>query len=335
MDIIHADASLAEIGFINDVGDYDGEISQELDAEIHKNSFSLSISELAWEASSIERGHYVYIPGTEFGGCVEQIKHSTIRGLVTVSGATWRGMLHRKIIEPSSGDDYFTVTATEANAAIASIVGGSLGPLFTVSAASSGITITSKQFRYQRLLQGLEDMLEEEGAALQITFNQATKQVMLSARAVVDYSSTIDLSQDYNADMVTTEGGFDRYNHVIALGSGELAGRDIIHVYRLSTGAVTTSPPAWAGTEEDWVTTYEYTNPETLAILQQGAEKRVREYTPLKQVEIDPSVAGLDLQLGDIVGARDRLTGMSGTAVVVGKILTINAGGIKLETRVK
>lgn len=335
MDIIHADASLAEIGFINDVENYDGEISQELDAEIHKNSFSLSISELAWEADPIERGHYVYVPGTEFGGCVEQIQHSTLRRLVIVSGVTWRGMLHRKIIEPASGADYFTVTATEANAAIASIVGSSLGSLFTVLAASSGITITSKQFRYTRLLHGLEDMLDEEGAALQLTFDQATKRVTLAARAVVDYSSTIDLSQDYGADMVTTEGGFDRYNHIIALGSGELASRDILHVYRLATGGVTTSPPAWVGTEEDWVSTYEFTNPETVAILQSGAERRVREFTPLKQVEIDPSIAGLDLQLGDIVGARDRLTGMAGTAVVVGKILTINAGGIRLETRVK
>jgi len=335
MDIVHADTALAEIGFVDELHSFDAEISQELDADINANSFSLAVSEHVWEADPIVAGDYIYVPGTEFGGRAEQIQHSTLRKTVTVSGVTWRGMLYRKIILPADEADYFTIVATEANTAIAYLVGSSLGPMFAVSEADSGITITNKSFRYTNLLLGLEDMLAEEGAALQITFDQATKLITLSARPIVDYSDTIDLSQDYGTDMVTTEGGFDRYNHFIALGAGELAARDIVHVYRLANGTITTTPPAWVGTADDWVTTYDYPNPETVAILQQGAEKRAKEYTPLKQVEIDPSVVGLDLLLGDVVGARDRLTGMAGTAVVVGKLLTAGANGVKLETRVK
>ena len=334
MDIIHADTALAEIGFVDEIHSFDAEISQELDADINVNSFSLTVSEQVWEADPIETGHYLYSPGTEFGGRVERIQHSTLRKTVTISGVTWRGMLFRKIIQPAESD-YFTITATEANTAIGYLVGSSLGAAFAVSSADSGITITNKSFRYTNLLLGLEDMLAEEGAALQITFDQATKLITLAARPIVDYSSTIDLSQDYGTDMVTTEGGFDRFNHIIALGAGELSARDIVHVYRLADGTITTTPPAWVNTDADWVTTYDYPNPETVAILQQGAEKRAKEYAPLKQVEIDPSVAGLDLLLGDIVGARDRLTGMVGTATVVGKILTAGMGGVKLETRVK
>lgn len=335
MDIVHADTALAEIGFIDEIHSFDAEISQELDADINVNSFSLILSEQVWEADPIEIGHYLYAPGTEFGGCVERIQHSTLRKTVTISGVTWRGMLYRKIILPAAGSNYFIITATEANTAIAYLVGSSLGAAFAVSSAASGITITNKSFRYTNLLLGLEDMLAEKGAALQIAFDQATKLITLAARPIVDYSSTIDLSQDYGTDMVTTEGGFDRFNHVIALGAGELAARDIVHVYRLADGTITTAPPAWAGTGADWVTIYDYPNPETVAILQQGAEKRAKEYAPLKQVEIDPSVAGLDLLLGDIVGARDRLTGMVGTATVMGKLLMAGVNGVKLETRVK
>lgn len=335
MDIIHADATLSEIGFVKDIDSFDAEISQKLDADIHSNTFALTLPDTIWEADPIEAGHYVYVPGTEFGGKVEQVQHSTARRKVTVSGVTWRGMLFRKIILPADESPYFTVTAMEANLAIDYLLGGALGTLFAVSAASSGITITSKNFRYTNLLLGVEEMLDEEGAALEVAFDQTTKAVTLSARAVTDYSATIDLSQDYGVDMVTTEGGYDRYNHIIALGAGELEDRDVIHVYRDTDGTLTTVAPAWVGTVDDLVTIYDYTNPETTDILQKGAEQRAADYAPLNQVEIDPAVEGLTLKLGDIVGARDRLTGMSGTAVIVGHILTMNTNGTKLETRVR
>lgn len=334
MDLIHADANMVEIGYITEMDSFDAELSQETDAVLEKNSFALTLSDKAWESDPIEIGHYIYSPGTEWGGMVEQIRHSTALKQVTVSGLTWRGMLYRKVIIPPVGQDYLTITATEANAAISTIVGAQLGDLFSVSASASGITIASKQFRYTNMLLGIEAMLAEQNAALQIDFNQATKTITLSARPIIDYSGTVDLSQDYGVDMVSTFGGFDRYNHIIALGAGELADRDIVHVYRLSNGSITTTPPAWAGTADDHVRTYDYTNPETVARLQEGAEKLARELTPFTTVDIDPDVASLTLLLGDKVGARDRLTGMQAVVSIVGRILTMNSGGIKLETRV-
>jgi hypothetical protein len=335
MDLIHADENLAEIGFVKEIVSFDAEVSQELDATIEDNTFALVLSDKVWEADPVEIGHYVYVPDTEFGGCVEQIKHSTAQRQVTVSGATWRGALYRKIIVPGVGDDYVTITSEEANDAIDLLAGGILGTAYSVSAANSGITIISKAFRYTNLLLGIEDMLNEEDAALEITFSQSTKTAILSARAVTDYSSTVDLSQDYNVDMVTTEGGYDRYNHVIALGAGVLSARDIVHVYRNTDGTITYTPPAWADTAADHVMTYDYNNAETSAILQHNAELILMERAPYNMAELDPQVEGLATKLGDSVGARDRLTGMSATVTVVGKILTMSAAnGIRLETRV-
>lgn len=333
MDIIHADQDLAEIRFINDVDQLDAEVSGETSAAIEDNSFSLTIPDQEWAKDPILEGHYIYVPGTEFGGSVEMIRHSTELEQVTVSGVTWRGMLYRKIIEPPV-DEAYRIVNGEAHAEISGLIGNSLGALVTISTADSGITV-NRQFRFTNLLIGIYQMLAEQGAALEVMFDQAQKVVVLSVRAVVDYSETIDLSQDYGVGMVTTAGGFDKYNHIIALGAGELLDRDILHVYRNDDGTTTTEAPAWAGTEDDHVITYDYTNPENLAELQKGAEKRLIELAPLKQIEIDPRVEGLDLKLGDNVGARDRLTGMAGKATVVGKILTMNSNGIKLETRVK
>ena len=85
------------------------------------------------------------------------------------------------------------------------------------------------------------------------------KRVVLSAAAVTDYSNTIDLSQDYGVNMVATMGGYDRYNHIIALGAGELTERDVLHVYRNDNGSLTTVAPAWAGTAADHVAVYDLT----------------------------------------------------------------------------
>ena len=336
MDLIHADETLAEIGYIKEIDAFDAELSQETSATIDDNTFSLTLADTVWETDPVEIEHYIYVPGTEWGGQVEQIRHSTALKQIAVSGVTWRGQLFRKVILPADESPYFEITATEANTAIGYIVGSSLGSMFAVSTADSGITITSKAFRYTNMLLGIEDMLAEEGAALQITFDQATKLVTLSARPIVDYSATVDLSQDYGVDMITTLGGFDRYNHIIALGAGELLERDIVHVYRNADGTMTTTAPDWAGTDADHMTIYDYSNPETTAILQHGAELRALEYAPYNMAEMDPQVDGLTLLLGDIVGARDRLTGLAATVTIVGKILTMNsASGIELETRAK
>ena len=332
MDIVHADSSLSEIGYVMEIDQFDAEVTQETDADIHRNSFSLTVSDKAWESDPILTGHYIYVPGAEFGGKVELIKHSTARQQVTVSGVTWRGMLFRKVIEPPAGEAYRIVSG-EANAAIDGLIDDALGTLFTISAADSGITV-SRQFRYTNLLLGIEQMLGEAGGALEIEFDQETKKVNLSTRSVIDYSASIDLSQDYGVDMVTTMGGYDRYNHVIALGAGELTAREILHVYRLADGTLTTTAPAWAGTKDDLVAIYEYSNASSDE-LQSGAEKRLKELSTLNQIEMDPGVDGLDLKLGDIVGVRDRLTGMSASATVTGKIATISAGQIRIETRVR
>ena len=334
MDLIHADENLDEIGYVKEIDRYDGEISQEPNAEIYHNSFALTVADNVWQASPILRGHYVYAVDSEFGGLVEQIKHSTALSQVTVSGVTWRGMLYRKIIIPPAGEAYLKIIAMEANAAIGVIIAGSLGSLFAVSAENSGVTV-SRDFRYTNMLIGIGMMLSEKGAALNITYDQPTKTVKVAVRKVVDYSAEIDLSQDYGVDIVSTFGGFDRYNHIVALGAGELLGRDILHIYRRDDGTTTTTAPAWAGTADDLMTTFDFSNPETIEMLQDYAEKRAKEFTPLNQVEIDPGVEGIDFKLGDIVGARDRLTGESGSAVIVGRILTMDQFSIRLETRVR
>jgi len=332
LELTHADASLNEIGFIRELIEFDAQIDQDINAVLADNTFQLIVGEAVWEADPILIGHYVYADGGEWGGHVEGLKHSTSSGQITLTGPTWRGMLYRKVIEPDSGEAYKTITSTDANAALSQLIPIEMTILYSVSTAVAGVDITGS-WRYENLLLGIERVLEEYGLSLRVAYSSTLKRVVLSAQAIADLSDTIDLSQDYGVDIITTSGGYGAYNHVIALGSGELTARTVVHLYRLDDGTITSTAPAWAGTPDDIATVFDYPNAETTAALIEGATKKLKEYAAPGSVSIGQ--AEVNLNLGDIVSARDRLTGMIALATVQGKILKMDDRGERIETRVK
>ncbi len=331
MTITHANENREELRYLDFFEKFDSEISIKAEATVNDSSFELTLSERDWKEEPILIGHHLYIDGTEWGGVVEKIEHDTQSGSLILSGMNWRGMLIRKVIEPPSGSAYLVVSG-EANTVLSARI-AAFGGLFSADTTDTGV-IVSASWRYNQLLSAMETAFEEQGLTVNIKYVAAKQSVLIGARAIADYSGEIDLSQDYGISMKSTQGRLDGYNHVIALGAGELLERDVLHVYRLDDGTITTETPGWAGTAKDKVITYDYNNPESLADLQNGAEKRLLEYVPGNGVELDPGDADIDLQLGDIVGARDRLTGFAASARIVGKILRIDSSGTRIETKV-
>ncbi|MEA4927580.1 MAG: hypothetical protein VB104_02760 [Candidatus Limiplasma sp.] len=332
MRLTHADDNRRELRYLDILERLDAQISIDPTAVLVNNSFALAIPDEVWALKPILKGHYIYIDGTEWGGPVETVDHSTRSRIVTLSGPTWRGMLMRKVIEPPVGQAYYTASG-EANSVLAALLGGIPDDLFQVDTEDTGISVAA-QWRYAELHAALEKALEAAGMTLGISYRAAARRVLVAARPVADSSATIDLSQDYGIDMRSTQGRIDGFNHIIALGAGELLDRDVLHLYRLSDGTVTDTPPEWAGTLTDCVTIYDYNNPESSEDLRNGAIARLLEYMPKDSVQLDPSEANLDLPLGDIVGARDRLTGLAAKARILEKILIMSASGIQINTRV-
>ena len=332
MILTHADAGRVELRDILTPEKYDAQVSIAQNASLADNDWSLELPDAVWSSEPIRIGHWIYLDGTEWGGPVETIRHDTASETVTLTGPLWRGMLKRKVITPPAGAAYYTVNG-EANSVLAAVIGGLFGDLFTVSQADTGILL-SGAWRYTELHDALERALEDAGLTLQITYDATQRKAVLAARRVIDSSDSIDLSQDYGIPMVSSAGKIGSYNHVIALGAGELLERDVLDVYRLDDGTMTTTAPAWAGTLLDRQVIYDYNNPESLEGLRQGAEKRLLEYAPQNGVQLDPGDVDLELPLGDIVGARDRLTGLAMKARILQKILTIDSNGYQIETKV-
>lgn len=317
MELIHADSSLTELQMLTEFDAY--EAISGLGYKYADNDFELQIPESVWLTQPIMDGHYLYQLGSEWGGRVENIEH--IGTTVKCSGPTWRGMLARKIISPPSGQAYQTITAMEANQAISTLIGTSFGSLFAVSAAASGLTV-SGSFRYANLLGAIHSMLQQYGARLEIIFDGTN--VVLSAQSSVDYTD-VELSQDYNAPLESSVAHGEAYNHVIALGRGELVNREVVELWRLDNGNVTSTPQANNAADKQFV--LDYPNAESLEELTNNATAKLLENSPVEVIKINLDEIATDLKLGDVVGGADYVTGLKISKPITQKIFKVDNSG--------
>lgn len=319
MELIHAKANIEEIQSLTEFDQY--EAVSGLGFKYADNDFELQVEEAVWEKYPMIKGHYLYEVGTEWGGMVEDVNH--VGTTVKVGGPTWRGMLARKIISPPAGQAYKAITAMEANQAIAALVGTSLGPLFAVSTADSGMTV-SGSFRYTNLLAAIHSMLQQYGARLEIIFDGT--QVVLSAVSSVDYTDT-ELSQEYEAPLESSVAYGEAYNHVIALGRGELTEREVVELWRLDDGTITTTTQPAGANDKQFV--LDYPNAESLEELTSSATDKLIESSPVESIGINLDEIEIDFKLGDVVGGRDKVTGLTISKPITQKILKIDKNGRK------
>lgn len=321
MELIHAKANIEEIQSLTEFDQY--EAVSGLGFKYADNDFELQVEEVVWGKKPIIKGHYLYEVGTEWGGMVENVNH--VGTTVKVGGPTWRGMLARKIISPPAGQAYKAITAMDANQAIAALVGSSLGPLFAVSTDDSGVTV-SGSFRYTNLLAAIHSMLQQYGARLEIIFDGT--QVVLSAVSSVDYTDT-ELSQEYEAPLESSVAYGEAYNHVIALGRGELAEREVVELWRLDDGTITTTTQPAGANDKQFV--LDYPNAESLEELTSSATDKLIESSPVESIGINLDEIEIDFKLGDVVGGRDKVTGLTISKPITQKILKIDKNGRKIN----
>lgn len=319
MDFVVACTSGAEIGFLTGFESIDIDIGD-------TNDFEVVFPDTVYKTLDYRKGYLFFAPGTELGGIFERLDTSTKSGTCTYKGWTWRGLLAQKVIEPPSGSAYRTVSG-DANAIIAALIGTNLGPLVTASTAVSGFTISNYAFdRYCTLLDGFAKMLRSVGARLKIEAKEGAAGsaigIVVSAVPIVDYSAEIELSQDNKLDFSTQDSHMGT-THLICLGKGELTERAVVHLYVQADGSIGTTQH-YTGLA-DRVAIYDYSSADNSAVLlQKGAEKLTSlcSYKKMSMV-----INSIDAEIGDIVGGRDRITGMSMAQPITGKIIKVDDTG--------
>lgn len=328
---IHADEDLAEIRDLITIEEADIQVDIKSSAGLVDNTWSMTLSEKVWSESPILEGHYIYAPGTEWGGPVTMVKHVTASKKVTVQGPTWRGLLYQRRIYPPSGQGYRVYTNVEANALIASVVGQSFGTIFIFSGVDTGVAI-SAQFRYQSYAQGLQTVLADAGMRLNIAFDNTVPAAVLSAEPI-DQLDDIEISQDYGINFTSEIGNVELANHCLALGSGELAQREVLEVYRVDDKYYTMRPSSLAVKDLRTVL-LDYGSAETSDELLRSAIERLEQTAPKQSITISELPIGVEMNLGDQLNVRDRLTGLEALSEVTQKILTIKQGSTKVDTQI-
>ena len=329
---IHADSSLQEQRVLDLITSADIQVDASRNSQLIDNTWSITLPEKVWSSMPIIEGHYVYSPGTEWGGVVTMINHATEEGTITLQGPTWRGLLQQKRIRPDNWQSYKVYTDVDANQLIRNVVGSSFGSLFSVASGSAGVDV-SASFRYETYANGLQSALRSEGLRLNIAFDQTVPGVVLSAVPVNDWADTIEISQDYNVNFVSQIGNVELANHCLALGKGELADRTVLDVWRVGNKAYTTRPASITDATERTVI-LDYPNAEDTNDLLKSAVERLQETAPTQSITVDELRLDLAAELGDKIPVRDRLTGLVATSEISTKILNITEGITSISVKV-
>lgn len=305
MDLIYVKTDQNGVQTSGYLSNYDMTFDITTDVDYVTNKFELtmvlpeSADELLWAENTIST--IVYVDGTEYGGEISgsiiDIAEKTIR----YTGRTWRGNLSQWIIEPPAGEDYL-------------IVSGNLGDSLELLPMGDYIeveptTYTGGTYQFNRYITTFEGVTGLLGAAqsdlrahIEWTSDGYGGTAILSVTPARDLRNIVEVSQDYNDQIqlrITRDGNTPK--EIICLGKGELKDREVIKLYADDYWNVSQMPIAGAYPVE----VYDFSSTEDL--LTDGRKHFLELIHNHEQIEV--SISDLDIQLSDIIGAKDILTG--------------------------
>lgn len=318
MDLIYTNAKRVDIGVLTAHF-----LDLSFGTDENENDFELTLGK---SEPILEDGSIIYIEGTEYGGMVGGMRTSSADEVRTHKGRTWHGIINDKVICPDPGADYLIVEG-EANALIGEMIARlGLGGLFKARTTSSGIYIKRYQFaRYVRGYDGLRAMLASASGKLKMAWSGTSME--LYAEHVVDYTNK---PVDGDEADLTVERYSSKVNHLICLGSGNLADRIVLHLYVDQFGRIG-STQYYFGLEEI-AKIYDYPSATSMEDLHDYGIKQLTDMRNNDKVELTAyEGSGLEYDIGDIIGGTDTTTGNIASAVVTQKIVTIKNGVVSIN----
>ena len=322
MELIITDKNYNELGYLNNYS---------LDLEVGKygvasNDFNLTIS-TDYIVDKFGIDSLFYIEGTEYGGLVESIAVDTENKQITYIGKTFRGILEKEYIQPPENEAYYKLIG-EANECIQKLIGNKFNDLFVVDDVKlSGVNI-NYNIRDLNLLQALEKSLGTKNCKLSVAHHQ-DGHIHLYTDEIKDLSESIQYDNSYKIGMnVQTKS--KAYNHILALGKGELTERLRVNLYLQKDGT-------WSDVEcykllDKKSYKYEDTNTDDAEELKSNAIEKVEEENGTDTLDI--SFESDNADLFDIVGAKEQITGISFKEKITQKILKITNDSVEISYKV-
>lgn len=315
-----------EIDYIGEDGSVDMDLGD-------TNDFEIRLSQGMWTKEKYWYDNRIFIPETEYGGIISDLEVVTSSGEIVLRGKTWRGMLSYKIVEPPSGQNHLVISG-DLNDLLRTLIGTRFDSLFVVPDILTGISVSNWQVdRYVTIYDAIIKLLDTHGYRLQISYVEPEDlrygYVVLQAVPVKDYSEYLEYSREGKVtfDIRDYRGGV---NHLVCVGEGQNEDRAVLHLYVQKDGSIG-KKQQYYGLEET-ASLYNYSSAD-LDRLEEGGIKRLKELQNYKSIKVD--VDDVDLEIGDIVGGYEEITGTRLQKPVTGKIIKVDKGKATIEYKVK
>ena len=273
----------------------------------------------------LESHSFIYVEGTEIFGIVDKRNVDTSEGSIVYAGRTIRGILNSKIIEPPSGQDYRIVSGKAVDILNSFAAEQKINGFVVFSGMDA--KLTSFQIdRYVSFLVAADKMLAQLGAKMTFNFSDGIMHIVLAP--VMDYSD--DVEYDNRNIGFSVKQNFAPINHMICLGKGDLAQRQVIHLYADKNGNISKTQTLFG--LEEVTEIYDYSSAESLDELERGGIKRIKES---RENVMQVTLINTDqYDVGDIVGGREEITGIEIKEKITSKIITIKDNILSVEHKV-
>lgn len=296
-----------------------GDLRELLDFELDlafgsdENAFELTCA----EGLAPAEGQLVFVDGSEYGGVVDEASYEAGReatGTVTCKGRTWHGVLAGKRLLPDSGSGYLSVSGKAGDVLASLIARMGLSDLF--SAASDGTAVSFTFERFCDGYSGLKALAKANGR--KVAMRRKGGKVEISLPSAVDYANKVDSDLlDFKLTSVHR-----CVNHLVCAGSGELEERAVVHFYADAAGSVSHTQSLFG--VDEICALYDYSNADEEKLEEEG-RKKLQEYQTQGGVEVEAH-DDIDVDVGDVISARDNAHGRTVTATVAKKIVKVSRG---------
>lgn len=334
MDMIYTNAKRVDQGVLLD---YEMDLAFGAD----ENNFECVV---AYDSHCCEAGSFLYMEGTEYGGIVDAIQSKSDTKEVIYSGRTWHGILGSKIILPlqkgeastasvtlkttdgggNSLIDRYLILSGDANACLQFLINRlGLSDMYKASSTAAGVNINRFQFdRFADAYSGIVKMLSSAGLKLKLVYSGGM--VELSASAKYDYSQ----DEEFDSDLVevSVKKAYKTVNHLICLGKGELENRTVVHLFTDAEGNISQTQTLFGC--DEYVAIYDYSAVESEEELISSGKDKLKALWEQDKLSVDFDAEMDSYDVGDIVGAVDNITGLSISATITKKVVTIRNGQI-------
>ena len=308
--LVYTDQARIEQGYLHNFS-ADVDVANDKDFEIT----------VAQDNNILQGGSWWYINNTEYGGIVDNVGVVTADREIRYTGRNLRGILCDKIIEPPMGADYKIVSGDAVTVINKLLEEAGLSSTYRMTGESWNVL--SFQFnRYVSLYDGICALLSTQNRVLRLVIKDGY--VTMSSAVPYDYTEDKDcMRTDINYNITQIK---NRYNHLICLGQGELKDRQVLHLYVDSQGNITDTQ-VYTGMEER-TAVYDYSSATDMDELKSGGIARLQE---LNADSLDMTLPDMSMQIGDITGGTEKITGATVKKQITNIIAKIDDNSIDIE----